>query len=83
MNPSSDLMDIEDEESTPVTTPDNESATVNPIGEHPTFINQPNSVSIYLLLLLFISICVLSIKKRDERTDIPTYIYYLHLYIVC
>lgn len=44
MNPSSDLMDIEDEESTPVTTPDNESATVNPIGEHPTFINQPNSV---------------------------------------
>lgn len=45
MNPNNDLMDIEDEESTPVTTPDSGSAAVNPITEHPTFINQPNSVS--------------------------------------
>ncbi|KAI4462713.1 tubby-related [Holotrichia oblita] len=44
MNPNNDLMDIEDEESTPVTTPDNGSAAVNPMSEHPTFINQPNSV---------------------------------------
>lgn len=45
INPNNDLMDIEDEESTPVTTPDNGSAAVNPMSEHPTFINQPNSVS--------------------------------------
>ncbi|KRT79974.1 hypothetical protein AMK59_8140, partial [Oryctes borbonicus] len=44
MNPSNDLMDIEDEESTPVTTPDSGNAAVNPIAEHPTFINQSNSV---------------------------------------
>ncbi|KAK9701715.1 Tub family [Popillia japonica] len=44
INPNNDLMDIEDEESTPVTTPDNGSAAVNPMSEHPTFINQPNSV---------------------------------------
>ncbi|GJQ84218.1 hypothetical protein Trydic_g12040 [Trypoxylus dichotomus] len=44
MNPNNDLLDVEDEESTPVTTPDNGNAAVNPIAEHPTFINQPNTV---------------------------------------
>lgn len=63
-----DLMDVEDDESSPVTatTPSNGNVPINPIVDKPNFINQNNGVSLTVVGLLYI-IKLKFIEYRNRR----------------